>query len=281
MPWPTWDQAGAVAAVAVVLGVACRWARSARAHRVGHACEEVALVSFLYMVWRLARQLPLVRDQGAAVRGRQVWRLEQALHLPSELAIERWVLARHWLAEACTAYYATAHVPVLIGFLVWLYVRHRSSYGRWRNALAVTTGFCLFIRFVRVAPPRLLPDLGFVDMGVVLGKSVYGPVGTGVSDQYAAMPSIHIAWAAVVAFGAWQATRTRWRWLGMAHLGLSFLAVVATANHWWMDGIVALVLLGVGLLLDRTARTLVARSRPARPVSGLADEPGHLQPEPV
>ncbi|MGI8756834.1 MAG: phosphatase PAP2 family protein [Acidimicrobiales bacterium] len=284
MPWPTWDQAALLVVAMVLVGAVARRVGSDRALRVAHGGEEIALVSFLYMLWRLARELPLVRDEGAEERGRQVWRLQRSLHLPSELVIERWVMARHWLAEACTTFYATANVPVLIGFLVWLYVRHKPYYGRWRNALVITTGFCLVIRFVRVAPPRLLPDLGFFDMSVALNKSVYGPVGTGISDQYAAMPSIHIAWAGVVAFGAWQASRSRWRWLGMVHLALTFLAVVATGNHWWMDGIVALVLLAISLVLDRVGRALFHQARveeqPAIPPADRHPAP-LLEPEPV
>jgi len=277
MPWPDWKQAGVATVVLLVAAAGCRRTGRVRLLRFGRAGQETALVCFLYMVWRLARQLPLVRDAGAEQRGRQILRLEHALHLPSELAMSRWVLDHRWAAEANSAFYATAHVPALIAFLVWLYVRHRPHYGRWRNALAITTGFCLFIRFLRVAPPRLLPDLGFVDVSAALHQSVYGPTGTGVSDQYAAMPSIHVAWASIVAFGAWQASRSRWRWWGMAHLAATYSAVVTTANHWWLDGIVATVLVGFALVLDDAGRRILGRLRLDRssstdPTAGQADE---------
>ncbi len=164
-------------------------------------CQETALISFLYMLWRLARVLPLVQEDGAYERGRQIYRLQRTLHLPSELAMEHWAMARSWVAEATVTYYATMHVPSLLLFLLWVWVRHREVYPRWRNTLAITTGFCLFIRFVRVAPPRLLPEYGFVDLPAQLGRDIYGPIGTGASDQFAAMPSIHIAWAAIVGIG--------------------------------------------------------------------------------
>lgn len=275
MPWPNWKQAGIATVVLIVVGLLCRRTGHPVLKRLALAAEETALVCFLYMLWRLARQLPLLHEAGAEDRGRQIFRLEHTLHLPSELAISRWTLQHRWFAEINSAFYATAHVPVLLGFLVWLYVRHRPEYGRWRNALVITTGFCLFIRFIRVAPPRLLPDLGFVDVSLALHKSVYGAAGTGVSDQYAAMPSIHIAWAAIVAFGAWQASTSRWRWLGMAHLAATFSAVVSTANHWWMDGIVAIALLGISLVLDHLGRRVVAavggrRRSPELP--GLTEE---------
>jgi hypothetical protein len=261
MPWPDWKQAAVTTVVLLVVGVVAGRTRTRHATGIRAGAHETALVAFLYMIWRLARQLPLVQDEGAERRGVQLWHLQRRLHLPSELTMERFLLHHRWLAEVASVFYATVHVPALIGFLIWLYVRHKPAYPRWRNVLAITTAFCLFIRFIRVAPPRLLPDLGFVDVSYVLHKSVYGPPGTGVSDQYAAMPSIHIAWAAIVCFGAWEAAPRRWRWIGPLHLTLTFLAVTATANHWWMDGIVAVALMGVAIAIDAGARRLAGRWR--------------------
>lgn len=259
MRWPSWDEAAlAAAALGATSLVARRFAgRVPRA--VAAFTQETALISFLYAIWRLARQLPLVHEEGAYERGRQIWDLQRALHLPSELAMERWLIEHDLLARWTVSYYAGMHVPSLLLFLLWLWVRHRDQFGRWRNALAITTGFCLVIRFVRVAPPRLLPELGFVDLPAQLGRDIYGPVGTGASDQFAAMPSIHVAWAAIVGLGIWSASTSRWRWIGPLHLALTFWAVMATANHWWLDGLVAVVLVWVALAIDAGARRLLRR----------------------
>ncbi len=152
-------------------------------------------------------------------------------------------------------------MPGIIIFLVWLYARHRDVYPHWRNALAIVTAFCLFIRFVKVAPPRYLPDLGFVDVSEIYNMSVYGEAGTGVSSQFAAMPSLHVAWAAVVAFGALSASTSKWRWIGMVHLVITMLVVSATGHHWWLDGIVALALLWIALQLDTLGRRWVRAAR--------------------
>ncbi|MCB1040580.1 MAG: phosphatase PAP2 family protein, partial [Acidimicrobiales bacterium] len=233
--------------------------------------QEVALISFLYMVWRLARQLPLVHEEGAYDRGRWIWDVQRWLHLPSELSMERWLERHETLAHWTVTYYATVHVPSLLLFLLWLWVRHRDQYPRWRNALAITTGFCLFLRFIRVAPPRLLPELGFVDLPAELGRDIYGPLGTGASDQFAAMPSIHVAWAAIVCFGIFTSTRSRWRWIGPIHLALTFWAVMATANHWWLDGIVAVALVGLSLWIDDVVRAWAARRGPERDDARLSE----------
>ena len=224
------------------------------------SAQELALVASLYSVWRLARVLPLAQDEGAIDRARQIVRFQNALHMPTELSLQHFVLRHDWLAWFTNYYYAIVHVPALIAFLVWLFVRDRERYPRWRNALAIMTGFCVVIRFIRVAPPRFLPDLGYIDLSTHYGLSLYGPVGTGVSDQFAAMPSIHVGWAALVSLGIVAVSTSRWRWLFLLHLALTMFAVSATGNHWWMDGIVAIVLLGIALAIDDGVRRL-ARSR--------------------
>jgi hypothetical protein len=222
-------------------------------------------VASLYSIWRLARVLPLAHDEGAIERARQINRLQRDLHVPTELSLQHFVLRHDWLGWIMNYYYAILHVPALIAFLVWLFVRHRDKYSRWRNALAILTAFCVVIRFVRVAPPRFLPDLGYIDLSTRFGLSIYGPVGTGVSDQFAAMPSIHVGWAAVVSFGIVAASTSRWRWLFLLHVVLTMLAVSATGNHWWMDGIVAIVLLLIAIAIDTGVRHLRASRRVAPP----------------
>jgi hypothetical protein len=125
----------------------------------------------------------------------------------------------------------------------------------------VTAG-CLVIRFVRVAPPRFIEELGFVDLSSTFGLGVYGDVGTGVSDQFAAMPSIHVAWAAVVALGVFRMTRSKLRWIVLMHLPVTVFVVAATGHHWWLDGVVAVLLLIGGLRLDSAVRS--RRASPAQ-----------------
>jgi len=226
------------------------------------AAKEFALIAGLYTIWRLARELPFTHEAGAIDRGRQINDFQQAIGLPSELSLQRFVIDHDVLGWLMNYYYAIAHVPALVAFLIWMFVRHRDHYPRWRTALAVVTACCLLVRFVRVAPPRLVPELGYIDLSSIHGLSVYGPVGTGVSDQFAAMPSIHIAWAAVVSFGILASTTSRWRWVFVGHIVLTTLAVSATGHHWWLDSVVAFLLLGVALAADTAARRIVARSRP-------------------
>lgn len=275
MRWPTWSQALVAAVVAGLVALAIRRSRPTRVGEiVGPAAMEFALVAGLYSIWRMAKNLPLTQAEGALERGYDIARLQEWLHLPSELSLQRFALDHEWLARFSAWYYAVAHVPALVVFLVWLYARHRDVYPHWRNGLAFVTAGCLFIRFVKVAPPRFLTDLGYVDLSAMYGMDVYGETGTGVSSQFAAMPSLHVAWAAVVAFGALAATSSRWRWIGPFHLALTCFVVAATGHHWWLDGVVAVALLAVGLGVDTLARRpLTARvTAPAMAPSPAAPE---------
>jgi hypothetical protein len=275
MDWPTWDQAAVTAVICGTIFVVLRPMRPTRLRAMlMPTALELTLMSALYSIWRLARVLPLDRQQGAIDRARQINRLQHDLRFPSELSLQRFVLAHESFGRLLNWYYAVFHVPALVAFMVWIFFRHRDRYSHWRNALAISTAFCVIIRFVRVAPPRFLTDLGYIDLASRFGWDVYGPVGTGVSDQFAAMPSIHVGWAAVVSFGVVAASTSRWRWLALGHVVMTMLAVSATGNHWWLDGIVAIALLGIALLIDNGARRVLRVSR----VTRMGDADGDYSP---
>ena len=98
---------------------------------------------------------------------------------------------------------------------------------------------CLVVQTVPVAPPRLLSEFGFVDTALRDGSSVYGPFGSGMANQLGAMPSVHVCWAVIVGWYVWRAAPRPWRVIGPLHTVLTVLVVVVTANHWWLDGVVA------------------------------------------
>lgn len=213
-----------------------------RLRRAAAASRETAIVLVLYALWRTFNPADL-RLTGGVDRAFDLWQLERAIGLGTERWLQQRVLGHAALVQAANIYYAVMHVPAMIAFLIWMFFRHRDRYLRWRTLLAVSTAVDVVIRIVPVAPPRLLPSLGFVDTAVLYGQSVYGRLGGGVSDQLAAMPSIHAGWAIIVAVGAATASRSRWRWIGTIHAVLTMLSVVVTANHWWLDCIVAGLLL--------------------------------------
>ena len=136
LTWATWDQA----VIASLLSVATfALIRRSRPSKVGNALlpafGEFALISALYSIWQVARQLPLTHEGGAIDRARQIDDFQQAIQLPTEIAMQRLVVDHDVLAWLANAYYATLHVPGLIVFLIWLFVRHRDRYPHWRNGL--------------------------------------------------------------------------------------------------------------------------------------------------
>ena len=176
---------------------------------------ETALVLALYALWRVAGTISVWNVDGAMDRGRSIWDLEQALRFPSELRLQQIFLEHPIWIQAANGYYAVAHVPAIIALLLWAFICHRDSYPRVRNVLALVTGACLVVQLVAVAPPRMFPGLGFVDSGHLYGQSVYTAVGTGVSDQLSAMPSLHVGWAVLVGVAAVLSARAAgagWSW---------------------------------------------------------------------
>ena len=253
--WPDWQQAWITTSICLAAFLVLRRLRPSRFTEVAlPSLLELAVLTGLYGLWRTAKNLPLKQSDGAMERARTIVDVQNALGLPSELSLQEFVLDHDPLGWLSAAYYIGVHVPAVIAFLVWMFWRHRDQYPRWRNVLALTTAGCLFIRFWYVAPPRFLTDLGYRDLSEVYDMSVYGPIGTGVSGQFVAMPSIHVAWAAVVALGIIAASPSRWKWLFALHLPVTVLIVSATGHHWWLDGIVAIGLVGLSLVVDDIAR---------------------------
>ncbi len=220
---------------------------------------QAAILVGIYALWQYAGSLSLIGTNDGLQRGRTLWDLERTMHLPSEASFQQVFLPHHTLIRFLNIYYVIAHYNVLLLMLGWLIWRHRDRYREARTVIALTTFACLAVQLIPLAPPRLIGGHGIVDTALRYGQSVYGPVGQGFSDQYSAMPSVHIAWSSAVAFFVWRSTTSRWRFLGVAHALLTWTVVVATGNHFWLDGIVAIAILAVCFWAVRLAG--YARSR--------------------
>ena len=259
----TWQQAAVVAAV---LGAA--WAVTAyrgTAPRTRPFLRESALVIGLYGLWQFAGALSGSGTYAAVGRGQWILRTEHDLHLPAEATVQGWILPHPLLAQAANLYYDTAHFTVIIVFLIWLFVRHRDAYPGWRTTLGLLTAGCLLIQFVPVAPPRMVPGDGLVDTPLLYHQSVYGSAGGFDPDQLSSMPSVHVAWALLVAVCMLRVSTSRWRFLGVGHAAATVFVVVATGNHYWADGIVAAAVLVASIGLQRLAAAAWTRLRAVRP----------------
>jgi hypothetical protein len=258
--WLPWQDAAEMAGATAVTWTVTRrsvrtWARALRPW-----VKELTLILVLYGMWQFAGRWSLGRASAALARGRSIWDLERSLHLPSERAAQELVIHHRTLVHWLNEYYAVVHVPALGVCLIWLFIRHRDRYPRVRTVVALVTGASLLIQLFPVAPPRLLPHLGIVDTGTVIGPSVYSGGAPGL-DQLSAMPSLHVGWALIIGASVVWASTSRWRWLALAYPVLTFFTVVVTGNHYWADGIVAAALCGTATLITRRAY----RNPPAPP----------------
>jgi hypothetical protein len=262
-----------VAAVIRAGGLARRTTgRSAPWALWGGVAWESALLFVLYGLWQFAGSYTVMGTSGALPRARWLWDAERVLYLPSETALQRLILPHPLLVQACNLYYDILHFPLLGACLVWLYARHRADYPRIRTTVALFTGISLLIQLIPVAPPRLLASTGMVDTAVQYGQSVYAWNGGFDADEFSAMPSVHVGWALIVAIAVITVSRSRWRWLAAVYPLLTLLVVVVTANHFWLDGIAAGLLVVLVMLVQRTARGLrsgkSSESSQVKPVRG-------------
>ena len=139
--------------------------------------------------------------------------------------------------------------------LLWMMWFRPAHYTWVRRALVLLTCAAMAVHLLYpLAPPRLHPRLGMVDTGQLFGVSVYsGSPHTGIANQFAAMPSLHVAWAVLVAVGIIVSSRTSWSWLSVAHPAVTLLVVVVTANHYWLDALIGIALLVGALWISRRA----------------------------
>ncbi|MEU0244861.1 phosphatase PAP2 family protein [Streptomyces sp. NPDC006235] len=206
----------------------------------------------------------------AEENGRQILGLERALHIDVEHWANRTVVTIGWLRDFCDFYYVSLHFIAPLTVLAVLYWRRPADY-RWaRSALGFATllaliGFWLY----PLAPPRLMPTLGFVDTvhGVQdFSQPDYGTL-TSLTNQYAAMPSLHFGWSLWCGVVIAVLARRRWiKALGMLHPLFTLSAIVATGNHWVLDAVggALVAAAGFGLVYVLTGPRTATETGPRR-----------------
>ncbi|MFI0236404.1 bifunctional glycosyltransferase 87/phosphatase PAP2 family protein [Streptomyces sp. NPDC016845] len=212
--------------------------------------------------------------------GAQIHSIEKFLHID----IEHWVnhgVVHHatWLKDFFNFYYTSFHFVVPLSLLALMYVRRPAEY-RWaRSALGFATLLALIGFWAYpLAPPRLMPGLGFIDTvhGVQdFSKPNYGTL-TQLTNQYAAMPSLHFGWSLWCGIVIIVLARRKWvKALGLIHPLCTVSAIVGTGNHWILDaaGGAAVVSLGFFLTYVLQGPRVRTAAVPVRP--GGDDEAAH------
>jgi hypothetical protein len=252
--------------------VASRGGRSRRLYWL----YELALVAFGYWLYSLVRNSVTAKESLAVARAEKLVNLERSLHVYHERAVNLFVAAHGWLAYICNYYYSIMHFAVTITVGVWVVWKHTRHARGLRIAWYSMNCFALIgFAFFPLAPPRLLPGGGYRD--TVVEFHTWGSWGdSGVashSNQYAAMPSMHIGWSLWVAIVLVRLGKRPWvRVLGALYPLVTLFVIVGTANHYVLDAVGGVVALGGGWVVARVIR--------GRPVFEAGDDAERAGPSP-
>jgi PAP2 superfamily len=275
-----------------------------RQHRV-YWWKEAIIVAAFYMVYSWTRNqfgsnkiaADGIPDQ-AFTNAIRVIRWETAINLFHEQTVQAWFLPYKWFIQFWNTYYGTMHFIVTLGVFILLFKKRRDVFPQWRNTLAAMTALAIIgFAFFPLMPPRLLdepcpatdpssyggacietserpPDgWGFVDTLSEYGGpwSFDSDTMASISNQYAAMPSMHIGWSTWCAVAVWPLLKRRWMKVLVALYPLATLfCIIVTANHFWLDGVGGLLAFGVGAMIgwgmhrwnqDRLDRRHIVMSR--------------------
>ena len=203
---------------------------------------ELAVVFGLVIAYDHIRNLAQSRPVPSAADGARVLDLERLLHLDIERWLNLWLAGHETLGVVASWYYQLLHLCVTMTVLLACYIFRPDVYRAARNTLVSISMIGLMIFWVfPVAPPRLLPGGGYVDTAVATG--VVGLVDSASANPYAAMPSLHLAWAMWSAmFAGVLIPRRSVRWLLYAYPVVTTIVVMATANHYLLDAVAGAVL---------------------------------------
>lgn len=217
--------------------------------------RELLLIVLFYTGYTLTR-IVLVQDgTGTAfAHAGQILRAERFLGLDVELGLNHFLLQEPWLARTANIFYATAHFAMTLGIVVWLY-RFRPQEYRWlRTSIMVATGVALLgFWLYPLAPPRFLRSEGFVDPVTALhSMGLYASDASGsLTNQYAAMPSMHAGWALWCGFVLIRLASQRWaKVLGVIYPATTVFVILSTANHYLLDAVAGISLIAASLGLS-------------------------------
>lgn len=224
---------------------------------------ELLIACAVYLVYRSGRLLTNDSTGTAMANAQWVLDVQRPVTGSLERSVQQFALGVPGVIDVLNHFYVLVHFPATTLFLVWVFVARRGAYAAVRNwFVGVTMAAMVVHAAFPLAPPRMLD--GFVDTLREYGPSIY-PVDTttSVANQFAAMPSLHFGWALMVAVAAIVLTSGQRRWWWLAHPAVTLVAIVATANHYVLDALIAALLAAVvGGPVIRRHRTAIRSGAP-------------------
>ncbi|MEU2395564.1 phosphatase PAP2 family protein [Streptomyces sp. NPDC007369] len=241
-----------------------------RAPRRPRIWFEILLIAVSYWTYSLIRNAVPEQKSIALANADWLWQVEHTLGIAVEKTVNHAVNSVTWLIVGMNYYYATLHFVVTLGVLAWIYRVHPGRYAATRLVLFATTGVALVgYYFFPLAPPRLMDGEGFID--TVLVHHTWGSMASGnlknMSNQYAAMPSMHIGWSLWCGLTIYAVAAVPWaRVLGLLYPTATLVVIVATANHFWLDAAGGMLCLAFGYAVSRTWYGDMPHRLPRHPV---------------
>ena len=223
---------------------------------------QIGLFCGAYWLYRLVRGFTDGQVAAAFENARELIRLEQALGLFVEPAVHAWAEGTTWVSDAASWAYVNSHFTITTVTLAFIYLRRNPSFYFIRNMFMVAMGIALVLYAAYpTAPPRFMPEWGFSDsVARFTGLTAEGSSAGALYNPFAAVPSMHVAFALMLALPMAHMARRRWvRTLWWLYPAAVSFVVVATANHWWFDAVLGAVTAGAAALVA----VLCARWRPA------------------
>jgi hypothetical protein len=245
---------------------------------------EIGLVAFGFLLYFLVRGGVVDRTGDALMHARWIIDVQQSVGVFIEPLVNQWTLDAEWRIRVFNAVYFWMDFPLIVAIGLYWFWRARHYYTLLRDSLLLSGAIALVLYWTfPVAPPRYLPEWGFVDTLERFANLSYQAQSMETFvNPFAAVPSLHVGWTLLLAIVIFEYTRNPWwRILGLSVPTLQIMAVVATANHYLFDAllgvVVALVGLALAIWLQRTGYPGIRRwlhRQSTRGRAGIPSEPG-------
>lgn len=206
--------------------------------------------------WFTARESPYEAFENAFT----IIRLERHFGIFYEPSLQSWLIDRAmWFVRIANEFYTIGYFPVLILCGVLLYRFEPNRYQIFRSTFMLGLGFALvFFSVFPLAPPRMLPEVGFVDTQQVFGSSLYNRKAfLSFYNPYAAMPSLHFGWALLVGLMASSSERRALKAFGVLYPSCMALVIVTTGHHYFLDILGGGIVVAVAYSLVRAVPYMV------------------------
>ena len=214
------------------------------------AVAQLAVVVGAFAAYEVARHAMQPNWAQAFANARRIESVEQVLGVAWEQSLQRAFLAIPDLIQALNIFYFVGHFVFTAVFFVWLYRRSWDGFRSFRDAFLIATAISVVIHWLfPTAPPRLA-GVGLEDTLLVLsGIDIGSPTSAAYSNPVAAVPSLHAAYALGVGIGLIRYGRSRLvRVAGVLYPPLVIVTIVVTGNHFVLDAVAGIAVLGVGFL---------------------------------